>query len=387
MLTLGAYATADDAVLLVSGDRYPLFMYYYDRRFVEGDGPRVYWLPQHSAEFAPGNVDAELAPLAERHRRLWLASFERSLQDPQDLVRAWLDDRRTPVLQVTQAHNYLRLYDVGGEEPTIDAASLRPLQRLDYSLGEGVLLGYDLPVEESRPGDVLKPGLYVQSASTLDLVVEWVRQDGAVVERQVLTGPAAGGVARLVPAFRVYGYTAPGRYWIRVRVEEGQAAEIRLPAGRVAQSHRLPDRKVAVQQAAEIAEGRIGFLGYGLSPLGEVRAGKTLTVDLYFEAQERLAQDYTVFVHLLGPYNATTGGPVWAQDDSYPLGGEHPTSRWLPGEAVPDQHRLHVPPGALSGTYQIEIGLYDASTGERLPVAGSPEGRILLGDVQIVGGQ
>jgi hypothetical protein len=385
MLTLDAYASASDAVLLVSGDRYPLFMYYYHRRFAEGDGPQVYWLPQHSAEFAPGNVDVELAPLAERHQRLWLASFERSLQDPNDLVRAWLDDRRRPVLHVTQAHNFLRLYDVGGEEPTVDVTSLRPLQRSDRSLGEGVLLGYDLPVEESRPGDVLMPGLYVQSEDALDLVVEWVRQDGAVVERQLLRSPGEG-VARLVPAFRVYEYTAPGRYWLQVRAGEGQT-QVRLPGGRVTQSRRLPAHKVAVQQAADLAEGRVEFLGYGLSPLGVVRAGETLTVDLYFEARERLTKDYTVFVHLLGPYNATTGGPVWAQDDSYPLGGGHPTSRWLPGEAVPDQHLLHVPPDAPAGAYQIEIGLYDASTAERVSVAGSPERRILLGDVQIEGGQ
>jgi 4-amino-4-deoxy-L-arabinose transferase-like glycosyltransferase len=387
VLTLGAYATASDAVLLVSGDRYPLFMYYYDRRFGDGDGPQVYWLPRHSAEFTPGNVGPELAPLAEQHRRLWLASFERSLQDPQDLVRAWLDDHRTPVLHVQQGYNYLQLYDVEESKPTVDVVSLQMQHRVDQSLGEGILLGYDLPAQESRPGDVFKPGLYVQSQDGLDLVVEWVRQDGAVVERQVLPGPTGGSVVRLVPAFRVYEYTAPGRYSIRVRAEGEQAAEIRLPAGRITQSHRLPGGNADHREVVEIAEERITFLGYGLSPSGEVRAGETLAVTLYFEAQQRLAQDYTVFVHLLGTYNATTGGPVWAQDDSYPLAGGHPTSRWLPGEVVPDKHWLYVPPNAPSGTYQIEIGLYNASTGERLPVAGSAEGRILLGDVQIVGGQ
>lgn len=386
MLTLGAYAKAEDAVLLVSGDRYPLFMYYYNRHFVDGDGPHVYWLPQHSAVFAPDNVDAELAPLAERHRRLWLASFERTLQDPQDLVQAWLDDHRTPVLHVPQAHNYLRLYDVERGEPTVDVRSLQPQHRLDHSLGAGALLGYDLPVEEYRPGDVFRPGLYVQSHDALDLIVEWMRPDGAVVEHQVITGPAAGGAARLVPAFRVYEYTAPGRYWMRVGTGEEQADQIRLPAGRVAQSRRVPACEVAVQQVVEVAEGRIRFLGYGLTPADRVEAGEALEVALCFEAQQRLAGDYTVFVHLLGAYNPATDGPVWAQDDSYPLEGGHPTSRWLAGETILDQHRLHVPPGAPSGTYQIEMGLYDASTGERLPVAGSPERRILLGDVQIVGG-
>jgi hypothetical protein len=50
---------------------------------------------------------------------------------------------------------------------------------------------------------------------------------------------------------------------------------------------------------------------------------------------------------------------------------------------VPDRHLIEVPENTPPGRYQIEVGLYDASTGERLPVDGSDTDRILLEDVEI----
>ena len=137
------------------------------------------------------------------------------------------------------------------------------------------------------------------------------------------------------------------------------------------------------EDEATLGVGRVAFLGYTVSPSGGVRAGATLTVDLFWHAQGPLEKNYTVFVHLLGPYNPATGGPVWAQDDSQPLGGGHPTSRWQPGQTVPDRHSLDVPGNTPPGEYQIEVGLYEASTGVRLPVDGGDETRILLEPIQV----
>jgi hypothetical protein len=123
-----------------------------------------------------------------------------------------------------------------------------------------------------------------------------------------------------------------------------------------------------------------------LRPPDRIRAGKTLQVDLYWQAQRPLQTEYTAFVHLLGGYNPATGGPVWAQSDSLPLDGGHPTTRWLPGQIVADRHDLYVPEGTPPGTYQIEAGLYDPTTLERLSVvdqAGNRADRILVGEIQV----
>ena len=391
MATLEAYGRPDDAVLVVSGDRYPVFLYHYHRRFPEDDGPTVYLMPRHSTLFTADNVDQELAPLSEQHERLWLASVERTLQDPDNVVEGWLQAHRVPVLNVTQDHNYLRLYANASLSPVVDIHTQSP----GTVLGGGILVdGYDLPTSEFRPGDVVRPGIYAQvrlpggqaSQERPELVVDWIHSSGQVVESQTLEVPTVveeSHYVRVTPAFAVYEYTPAGQYQVEVRGSGEGTGRLAIPAGQVTQSRPLPRSKMDTEDEATLGVGRVAFLGYTVSPADGVRAGVTLTVDLFWHAQGPLEKNYTVFAHLLGPYNPATGGPVWAQDDSQPLGGGHPTSRWQPGQTVPDRHSLDVPGNTPPGEYQIEVGLYEASTGVRLPVDGGDETRILLEPIQV----
>jgi hypothetical protein len=85
---------------------------------------------------------------------------------------------------------------------------------------------------------------------------------------------------------------------------------------------------------------------------------------------QAMAENYTVFVHLLGP-----DGQVHGQVDAWPVSGTRATSTWAPGEAIDDHFAVRVDADAPSGDYQVEIGLYLLATGERLPVlnaAGEP---------------
>jgi hypothetical protein len=90
-------------------------------------------------------------------------------------------------------------------------------------------------------------------------------------------------------------------------------------------------------------------------------------------------RDYTVFTHLIDSSNR-----IWAQHDSQPQGGQHPTSHWVEGQVVVDEHELilaladNMPPG----DYEIEVGMYDWESGERLTVSKNgqwiPESRVIL---------
>lgn len=91
--------------------------------------------------------------------------------------------------------------------------------------------------------------------------------------------------------------------------------------------------------------------------------GDTLNLQLYWRAEAEFAQDYTAFVHLLGP-----DGQVYGQVDQTPGGGAFPTTGWLPGEYITDAYAISVPNTAPPGDYHLEIGLYDPHTGQRLPV-------------------
>ena len=144
-------------------------------------------------------------------------------------------------------------------------------------------------------------------------------------------------------------------------------------------------RQFAIPEVRYPMEARLGegvrFLGYDLST-NEVRAGGTLQLTLYWQALEEMQVSYTVFTHLLDAENR-----IWGQRDSVPGAGTLPTTSWVKGEIITDQYEIVVDPEAPPGEYVIEIGMYDADTGQRLRVLSGDQGleadRLVLGVVQV----
>ncbi len=103
----------------------------------------------------------------------------------------------------------------------------------------------------------------------------------------------------------------------------------------------------------------------GVTPL-PVRAapGDWLRFTLIWQAEATIPQDYTVFTQLLGP-----DGQVAAQHDNPPAGGWYPVSLWVAGETVADDYALRLPPAAPAGQYRLIAGMYDAASGQRVPLA------------------
>jgi hypothetical protein len=112
--------------------------------------------------------------------------------------------------------------------------------------------------------------------------------------------------------------------------------------------------------------------------------GDTILVTLYWRALRLPDRDYKAFVHLVDA--GMTRQP--AQHDGDPNGGFSPTTRWLPGEIVPDSHRLDLPGDLAPGLYRLWAGMYDYETVQNLEVVSSGttavDGRILLGEVEVV---
>ena len=106
-------------------------------------------------------------------------------------------------------------------------------------------------------------------------------------------------------------------------------------------------------------DGEITLLGYTLSEEGGER-----TLELVWQAEAQPTTDYTVFVHVL---RADGTCCVW-QADAMPRGGAYPTNRWIAGEVVTDRYAITLPGDTAAGEYAVEVGLYRADTGARLPV-------------------
>ncbi|HID62228.1 MAG TPA: hypothetical protein EYP49_05735 [Anaerolineae bacterium] len=122
-------------------------------------------------------------------------------------------------------------------------------------------------------------------------------------------------------------------------------------------------------------------MGYDLDAT-ELKVGGTLSLTLYWKALGEMDTSYTVFVHILDGENR-----IWGQRDSPPGDGTLPTTGWLPGEVIADHYDVSIQPDAPPGLYVIEIGMYQAETGQRLPIInrkGQVVGdRVLLGEVTV----
>ena len=118
----------------------------------------------------------------------------------------------------------------------------------------------------------------------------------------------------------------------------------------------------------------VELVGYAIE--GEVTAGGRPTLTLVWRGLEPMAQDYTIFVHVVDER-----GERWGQHDTLPLGGSYPTSVWTPGELVIDHYQPAIAPDA-SEPLRLRVGVYLLETGQRLAVAGSQQT-----DVELDGGR
>ncbi len=93
------------------------------------------------------------------------------------------------------------------------------------------------------------------------------------------------------------------------------------------------------------------LIGYDISDRNPQR-GETLTVTLYWESMAIFDENYQTFVHLLDP-------DLIAQHDGTPECGVNPTTRWEPGQIIPDTHAIQIPLDApLDQPIDIKVGMY-----------------------------
>lgn len=170
---------------------------------------------------------------------------------------------------------------------------------------------------------------------------------------------------------------APELYWIRVGLMDGSGERVPLmefdSTAIVLGPWRMRSLPASARPACP-ADFRLGtaihLLGYDI----ERAAADSLTLTLYWKAEQTPEADYTVYIHLLD-----REGRLLGQNDAPPKDGAYPTSWWLPGDVVADRHTVHLN-SAAAGAVHIRAGMYDPITMERLP-AYDGAGRRLPDDV------
>jgi 4-amino-4-deoxy-L-arabinose transferase-like glycosyltransferase len=127
---------------------------------------------------------------------------------------------------------------------------------------------------------------------------------------------------------------------------------------------RAPEAVMSQIQPVDLTYGGSArLLGVNVEPK-RVLAGEDLHVEACWEAISPMKKDYSVFVQVLGPENVQI-----ASRRTYPGLGRFPTSLWPEGRAFCDTYRMEIAAWAEAPLrYQIEVGLFNAESMERLPV-------------------
>ncbi len=122
--------------------------------------------------------------------------------------------------------------------------------------------------------------------------------------------------------------------------------------------------------------GQVQLAGYQLEQ-DQAQPGETIYLTLYWRALQRPASDYSIFIHLLDENEITQ-----AQNDTYPGSGSLPTSDWPLDRVIPDRHAVQIPATAPApNRLRITVGVYDFTSGARLPVDG--QAQLALGYVDL----
>lgn len=274
-----------------------------------------------------------------------------------------------------------------------------PLQhrRQDQFGGIVELLGYDLANRQWRAGETLHLGLswqkLVQSSEEYTLVLRIADARGRTLKDGScpLPGAPVATVAKSQCELLIPPQASGQRCSLTVRVQSAASAtplavgprfwpfkraELILTRIQVAPETQMFERP-SIQHLLEARLGdQVAFLGYDLEPKS-VRAGDTVDLVLYWQALQETELSYTVFIHLLDAQGETR-----AQGDGLPCEGRRLTSGWMKGEVIADRHEISLPEGTPPARYGLIWGMYDASTGVRLPVFdadGTPLGDTIEG--------
>ncbi len=260
--------------------------------------------------------------------------------------------------------------EVGEVEVPMPEPPPEPGHLLRARMGDQWLLGYDLP-ETAAHGAVVPVTLYWQRGEAKSIT--------ALGETRPVDAWAEGAVALVR-----YELNAPATgAALDIEVATGQSAR----CGWLAPSTPtcpLPTVRLVGETAAPGAINFANLLLLRRADLNTTSAppGGQVAVRLEWQALQTMAEDYTVFVHLLGP-----DGLVYGQVDAWPVSGTRATSTWTPGEIIADPYLVPVALDAPPGPYAVEVGLYLLATNERLRVLnadGAPvDDRVLLAGLDI----
>lgn len=123
---------------------------------------------------------------------------------------------------------------------------------------------------------------------------------------------------------------------------------------------------VALEPIGAIFDGGVELVAGGV--LDDPQPGAPLRLAFDWRVTEPVNDSLVMFVHLMHDE-----GRLIAQRDAVPGNGLFPVESWEPGELVRDQFALYLPPELPAGEYELQVGIYSSTSGQRYSLV-EPEG-------------
>lgn len=282
------------------------------------------------------------------------------------------DDTLDIVDQTAGVHGKaLDAVDIQVKRPSQPASieELAPPLRIERPLGADLqLLGSSPLPERVSAGDSFLLQLYWQvlqtPGKTLTIGLQFVDPQGRIAS-SVSVAPVptfgteqwqAGDAWRGIHLLRSVPSLA-GPYTLTVSLDGAEPISL----GSVYVT--APAHIMAAPDAEHQQQARFDDLALltGYNAASSAKPDQTLTVTLVWRVQSETDRGYKVFVHLLD-----SSGRAVASHDAEPANWQRATTSWMTGEYIIDAHPLEIPADLAAGSYRLEIGIYDTSTGERL---------------------
>jgi hypothetical protein len=346
--------------------------------------PGLGWADPRSDFFAMGSAEAseQVSRLFDLFSRIWQFRIYDTVNDPGGMLRAELDrlGRRIEDRGFSGEAN-MRVQGFVPQRPTSWVPD-RPI----VSYEPGFSLQWEQVPATITAGQVIYPALTWRAdgkpAVDIATSVRLVGSDGTVwaqppderpLGESFTTGTwTAGQIGRQPLALPVPLGTAPGEYTVELLVYDPASGMTLAPMNAAAEPAKTPNGqnlgRIIVQRpepSAALSQAKAQFgplaLVEATSPATVVGPGSEIPVELLWQASEPSTEPLVVVLQLFDRKNGVVAGL-----EAEPLDGRYPVQLWKKGEVVRDKHVLILPDSVSPGTYDLIVGLYRSSDGERL---------------------
>ncbi|MCA9916967.1 MAG: hypothetical protein KC445_03400, partial [Anaerolineales bacterium] len=246
----------------------------------------------------------------------------------------------------------LALGTVTVEPPTAPwPTGLAMQHQMEVTDGTATLLGSNLDRSEAAPGDSVLVTLFWTAQQKTAVTLSLLDENETAVANWPITLPNFGaGAWRSQLLERLPVNLANGCYQWQLTFANGQT--VRWGELNISAPERLLEMPTMETAVGVTLSEQATLVGFSLdAPV--LAAGETLNLALVWQAETELSESYRVFVHVLGE-----DGRIVAQADGLPANWTRPTSGWLPGEFIIDQHTIILPATLPPGNYTLTTGLY-----------------------------